>query len=557
MKPPAFLVGRSGAWIYRAVGMIVVAVFAAAWAAFVLGPVPLDVHDTHWIWGDLAQVHIAWQQYLSDPDVHWLSSTRLSYPQPLSISLFDPMPLLLLLARPFAALADPGTQYFGYYFMFCLVLQGVFGYFAALSALRLAGVSKGVSSVIVAALTGILFASIPYTFYRFQGHTALSSHWVLVLSIWVALAGWDWRGARWYVANCAVVFVATGLNPYLALLVCASTSILALLSWKVLGLREIAQRVAAVAIVAALGLSLFGFMDGSNAYSGGYGVYSMNLLGPFDSNGVARLLPLDVPDATTGQSFEGYTYVGLGILMLVLLALLVYVNHRAEPNRFPFAPALGVVVCCSLLALSATVTLASHVVEIPIPKIASYLLSRFRGSGRLFWMAGFWLVMISVVACSLRFGTRRAVVVLALLVMVQIVDIRSIGSNVRTTIASANALRIAGVPAGSYSALLVFPAWQCDNQGTPGGGVRNYEAVGQLAASLGIPTNNFYAARTPAEQSVFHCDYDARLKQPDARAVYLISAALMETHGGRLRETHVCSPLEGEQGAWKCMPKQP
>jgi len=557
MRLTAFLASKAGAWTLRGAGMLLVAAFAAAWAAFVLGPVPLDVHDTHWIWGDLAQVHIAWQQYVSDPDVQWLSSTRLSYPQPLSISLFDPMPLLLLLARPFAALADPGTQFFGYYFMFCLVLQGVFGYFAALNALRLGGVSKGIASIIIAMLVGVLFASIPYTFYRFQGHTALSSHWILVLSIWVSLAGWDWRGARWYAANGAVVFVATGLNPYLALLVCASTSVLVVMSWRVLGLREVVQRVLAVAMIAALGLALFGFMDGSNAYSGGYGVYSMNLLGPFDSNGVARLLPLDVPDATTGQTFEGYTYVGLGVLLLVLAALLAYVNHRVGPNRFPFVPALCVVVCCTLLALSATVTLASHVLEIPIPKLATYLLSRFRGSGRLFWMAGFWLILISVVACSMRFGARRAALLLSVLVVVQLVDIRAIGSNVRTTIASANALRISGVPAGSYSALLVFPAWQCDNQGTPGGGVRNYEAVGQLAATLGIPTNNFYAARTPADQSAFHCDYAARLKQPDPRAVYLVSTALLETYGDGLRAAHACSPLEGDEGAWKCMPQQP
>jgi len=535
-------------------GAAAVAVFAIVCARFVLGRGPLDIHELRWIWGDLAQVYVAWSQYLSDPNAHWLTSTRLSYPLPLSISLFDPMPLLLLLARPFAGLVQPGTQYMGYYFVACLVLQGVFGYMAALAALRLVGAGRDVASTLIAVFVGILVASIPYTFYRFQGHTALSSQWVLVLSIWVSLASLDWRRGRWCAANGAVLFLATGLNPYLALLVLISNGVLTVVAWNRLRAAEVVLRIAVMAMVAAVGLWIFGFMGGATADSGGYGQYSMNLLGPFDSDGLGRLLPLDVPDATGHQHFEGYTYLGLGVLLLCLLGLVSRVGRRLQSTRFPFLASLLIILCCSLLALSSTVTVAGHVMEIPLPKALRFLLSRFRGSGRLFWMAGFWLIMVSVATCALRFGTRRTAVVLGALLVVQWVDIRPIGTQVRKNIAAGNALHLEGIPVGQYSAVLVYPAWQCDPQGAAGGGVRNYEGVGYFAAAQHIPTNNFYAARTPADQTAFHCDFAARMREIDPRALYLVSNALFDQYRDRLQGSHDCSALQGDKETWKCVP---
>lgn len=540
----------------RILGAAVVVAVASYWAWFVLGPAPLNIHDVHWLWGDLAQVHIAWRQYLSDPDVGWLTSTRMSYPLPLSISLFDPMPLLLLAVRPFAFLIPSGTQYFGYYFMACLVLQGVFGYLATLAGIKRLGLKQDAFAVLVSVLSAVLIASIPYTFSRFQGHTALSSQWVLVLSIWLTLVTLDTRGARWYLVNCGVVLLATGLNPYLAAMVCISNGLVVTLRWRQLGGAEIIRRLFAMALVAALGMLLFGFVGGATAHSGGYGIYSMNLLGIFDSNGAAALLPVDVPDATGGQSFEGYTYVGLGIILLFSFTLLSFVNFRAPASDFPFVPALVVAIVCFFLAASATITLAGYTLKLPLPESLISLLARFRGTGRFFWMTGFWAVLVCVMACSLRFGLRRAAGLLLVIVAVQFFDIGAVAVSARNTIASASALRIDGIDAGKYSAVLVFPAWQCDPQHSPGGGVRNYEAIGMVAAELGVPTNNFYAARTPDDQSSYHCDFERRLARLDPRAVYILSEPIYSKYEQSFGVNHGCSRLISGLNEWKCIPRR-
>lgn len=542
-------------WVPTATGIATIFALGLSWGRFVLGPIPLDIKNLRWVWGDLSQVYVAWSQYGSDPHADWLSSNLLSYPLPMSIALFDPMPLFLVVAGPFGGLVPDGAQFFGYYFVACIALQGVFGYLAVLQLQRLTRIPLGPASHYLAVLGGLLIACIPYTFIRFQGHTALSSQWVLVLSIWVALASLAWQRTSWLIANCAVVLLATGVSPYLALMILVSNGFLTVLAWRRLRSAEVALRLGAMALVAGVGVWIFGFLGGgAGTRVDGYDVYSMNLLGPFDSNGVARLLPINVPDATGAQSFEGYVYLGAGVLVLLALTVLGAINHRLKSTDFPFIPALAIVLTCTLIAVTPAVTLATQSVQIPVPELVTAPLSFLHGTGRFFWMAGFWLILLCVATCILRFGIRWAAVVLTAVVVIQLVDISAIGMNTRAAFASMNAQRLRDVPAGDYSALLVYPAWQCDHGQTPGG-IRNYEMTGYFATSHRIPTNSFYAARTPPGQSAYHCDYPKRLRSIDRRAVYLLSEPLFKEYGKRLNPSHRCVPMVGDEDALTCLPR--
>lgn len=543
--------------VFTALGLVLVMTFGVVWSYLALGSLALDRNNLKWLWGDLAQVHIAWGQYLSDPAADWLSSTRLSDPLSISISLFDPMPLFLLIARPFAGLASGGQQFFGYYFVACLVLQGVFGYLAALRALAQVGEKHNLFRPYIAVIVGMLFVSIPYTLFRFQGHTALSSQWVLALSIWVTLATLEVGRLRWILSNGLVQIVATGLNPYLALMVFISNCVIVLLTWRKHGLKEITLRIAFIFLLASAGLWVFGFMGAAGIPGGGYGIYSMNMLGPLDSNGIAGLFRFDVRDPTGGQTFEGFSYLGLGLLLLAVLTLFSFVNFSAPDNEFPFVQAITVAVVFFLLALSSTVTLSSHTWHLPVPEALNELFSRFRASGRFFWMGGFWLILIVVVASVLRFGARQAAALLTVVLTVQLVDVRPIALYVRHNIETFSALELSGVASHGANAILVYPPFQCDYEGTPGG-KRNYELVGYFALRHKIPTNNFYAARTPSEQSAFHCDYEARLAQLNPNAIYLLSTKLYTQHEARFAGRFSCSERPGDGEAkdtfWVCEP---
>ncbi len=535
--------------------------FAATWALLVLGHVPLDVHDLHWLQGDLAQTYMTWGQFLSDPQSHWLSSARMSYPLAQSVSLFDPMPLLLLLAKPFAAVLGTGRQYFGWYFLLCLVLQGVFGYLTVLQALRMAqpDAAPSARTRCFAVIGALFFVMMPCTAFRFQGHTSLSSQWLLALAMWTTLRTLDARRAAWLLGNCAVMLLATGIHPYLAMMVGINGAVFSIARARATGWLDAALRVAALLLVAAAGLWVFGFASGAEANAWGYGFYSMNALAPIDSNGWAGLLRFDVPNATGGQA-EGFQYLGLGLIALMAFAVLSHAARARVPVEvrtacFPYAAALSVVVLCYALSFSTTLTFASHSYSLPIHGWVNHQLEHFRASGRFFWIGGFWLIVIGVVACATRLKPRHATWLLAALLLVQIADLLPFARYSRETIAHLSVATMGHVRPGNYAAILVYPPWQCDQKATPGGD-RNYEKIGLYALHRHMQTNNFYAARALPEQIAYHCDYSRLERDLSMQDVYVLSADLFQRYGSRFANGFDCATGALGDASWVCVPKR-
>ena len=547
-------VGSRRSW--SALGVVAVVFLSGLWGAYVVGPGRLSIFKIDWLVGDLAQVYLAWIQYTSDPSAGWLTTARNSYPLPMSIALFDPMPLLLVLTKPFAGLVPDATQFFGVYFLICFILQGLFGFLVVQEIQRWRGLPESLHGIFVSVCGGLLFASAPFTAQRLYGHTALSSQWLLVLSIWVALRTRDSSNRVWVTVNSGLVLLACGFNPYLALMVALSLAGFTCIHLGWSQWRLLVKRVLCLLLTGSLGLMVFGFMGGASIAQGGYGVYSMNMLGPFDSNAQALLLPLDVNDATGGQGFEGFNYLGLGVLLLAFLALIVQRSPGLSAQRVPFINAWLIVLVAYVLALSTTLTLSVEAASLPVPKFFNDLLSRFRASGRFFWIGGFWLITLAIAVICYRFSRWRVVLLLGICTAVQMVDVFGIARSVRAEGVSGKSLPIPVVleqSAIGHSAMVVLPPWQCDHQQTPGG-VRGYEIFGVLAARQHMNINSFYAARTLREQRSFHCDYSRALANPGPDSLYVLSAALYSENAIKFQSGFNCSELPIEGVPVLCVP---
>jgi len=518
---------------------------AIGWGVFVLGSRPFDIYDTSWLWGDLAQVFIAWAQYASDPKASWLTSNYLSYPLKINFALFDSMPLLLLTAGSMAAIVPDHTQWFGFYFLLCLVLQGIFGYLAVKA---LIGQSNDQSSRYFCLVTGLFFIIAPFTFYRFVQHTALSSHWVIVCSIYVSLRSRNVSTRSWILANGIAVLLASGINPYLTIMVLISQAGITIFDNTLLSIKTRVFRIFIVMFVASLGLCLFGFLSAGRSIDWGYRYFSMNILGPFDSNGLSTLLGIDIQDATGGQAWEGFVYQGLGLLLLLLVACLVYRRKNFYEQLSPnldrlYAGGFLVVFVSFMLALSATLSLSTWVLSIPLHAVFELPLSVFRASGRFFWLGSFWLILLSASVIYYKLGSRPASFLLCIVFVVQLIDVSGIANDVRHKITTTNRYEIerSSIPydLSEFSHLIVLPPWQCDTRYGPGGG-RNYESLGFLATLNKLQTNIFYAGRTPAAQSKFHCDPENHLKNLSQTSLYIFSEQLFQKISLTYQQKLVC-----------------
>lgn len=514
--------------------LIFIATAAVAVGLATLGKRPLDIFDTSWIQGDLAQVYIAWRLFLADPNAGWLHSSMLGSPYGVNFALFDPMPILLLLAKWFLSDWFPdGTQYFGWYFVICLFLQGSAGYFIVQEILR--GDARGEGFKRMAGCLGALFFIVsPFTLRRFSYHTALSSQWLLGWSIWMSMRSRVAGRVGWLACNGAVLLLACGISPYLALMVALLSAVFLVTEHGLIGWREAAIRLVAYGAMGIVGLLGFGFAGAASVEGAGYGYFSMNALGPFSSDGLGRLNRIAITDATGGQSLEGFDYLGAGVLLgLAWVATLMFGNRTKAPSSKAIKALAIVVVVSYLLALSFSVSFGPHVIRLEVPGPILSALSRLRASGRLFWIGAFCITTIVIAVALRRHRGHAGAYVLAGLLAVQIYDVSGVMEAVRGEISRYHRFvfdpTFEGVKAEDFRALVVLPPWQCGPGQTPGGPV-GFEYFGSYAAAHRIPTNSFYAGRNTAAILSEHCKDPAAELQPNIDNIYVLTFESYKLH---------------------------
>jgi hypothetical protein len=242
-----------------------------------------------------------------------------------------------------------------------------------------------------------------------------------------------------------MVAVAVGVHAYLALmtaLIGVSAALTAVARGDVRLPTLLMQGLAAAAVLLGLAWLLGYFAGTAQVSTHGHGLYSANLLtwvDPMAWNDFMRLHQRQAPyvgewsrwlparDQATGGQYEGYAWLGTGMLALVAVATVA--AFGAAVARFlplgrpsiskPYTTALGrpaslpwgLLLVCSLLALwalSARITFGAHtLVEFDPPPIVDTLLGVFRASGRFIWPLTYLLMAWAIVQVAMLGGAGR------------------------------------------------------------------------------------------------------------------------------------------------------
>lgn len=367
-------------------------------------------------------------------------------PGPLSIVYTDSIPWLTLLFK--ATGAWRWLNPLGVFWLLSYVLQPV----AMVRLLRALGVER-LSTLLAGALLALLM---PPWLMR-HGHVALTAHWILLaglaLSVSSARAGLTPGRAAGFVGLLAF---AAGIHAYHLppLLLCFAAALGSeLLQRRPSALRRCAAAAAAAVVVLAGCYVILGYGAGGAGGPGvdALGYYAMNLLGPFlpegstligqsfKGDGFAHTL-----DATGAAAFEGFAYLGAGILALGLVAAVLELRAGSDASGASGARALWIRRWGPLVAALAVLFLAAagpaphlayrELFHLRLPH-ALDLLGAFRSHGRFNWLVGYALLAAALVAIERRLGGRAATIVLAGAIAVQVVDTHEVRTEVRYTFA--------------------------------------------------------------------------------------------------------------------------
>jgi hypothetical protein len=225
----------------------------------------------------------------------------------------------------------------------------------------------------------------------------------------------------------------------------------------------------------------------------------MNLLSPIIPQ-ESGLFPWagGVIDATGGQ-YEGFNYLGLGLLLASLVILPVEVSWLRENLKRHLALFIAFVVLAAF-AISHRV-FAGHwlLFELPLPHYVYLLFGMFRSSGRFFWPIAY-----SQMAIVIILGFRRAQPMMALCLVgaaiLQLFDVQPLREQIIASVAEGpgveelDADEVAHLVARA-SQIEVVPSFQCADL-RPGHDLYRANMELMLAsARANVPTNTVYSGR--------------------------------------------------------------
>ena len=451
--------------------------FPSPTAAF---PIPIDMTQ-----------HIIGQRYFIADDWRWplLVTKNLNVPEGSHIAFSNSIPLEALALKVLSPLLPAGFHGVGLWCGISWLLQPL----AATWCVRAAGEKR----LLPSACAALIAAATPFWWNRF-GHSALSGQFTIlfVLGAYFLLM----RGQNLYVWLIIAVGQASILliHPYLWAM---TIPLLAAVPISLFLDRRSEWRVAAAGTLCCLAIS--GVFLAGLGYLGakgdvGFGSYAMNLLSPVWPAGSGLLAnPPARLSVTPGSDWEGYTYLGAGVVFGLVVVLLA----RLRPSIQSIAHHGGLVLVCvalTALAISNNVGLGPWVLQ----KVytAPDLFQQFRTTARFFWPVGYVLMISSVLGAAAFRSRWLSAGLLAAMTLLQMLDIRPMVAGVANATRSHNEpwlIDAAGLRAvfRNGHSLTLIPRWNCMPDQDVLVQQKQELQILLVASETPVPANSMYQAR--------------------------------------------------------------
>jgi Family of unknown function (DUF6311) len=464
--------------------------------------------------------------YLASTFYYWNDAWRvplfelpaMGYPEGGSVVYNDAIPIGALASKIVASLTGLRIAHFGPWVVLCAALQGAF-------VARLAYLLGNRSLPATTALVAIVM-SLPIALIRPE-HFALQSHFLLTWALCVYVEASDGQMRPWGVTTLAAL--ALLVNPYFFVMVMAILVAAAGIAWsrgvsRSLLLRTTLQTgLVGLAILFASGYVTW--RDSARMASPGFGTFAWNPatlvlppVGLWPWGGVAR-------HAAGGGPYEGESYLGLGVLALLVAAL--WVRRYDVPGLLRRHAVLVVVVLmCAAFAASNRLSFGPwHIVDLPMTGWMQRTAGILRASGRFVWPLVYVLALFPALLLMTRLPRRAWVAALVVAAVAQTLEMWPM-RRLATTYSRSAEPDVLGQDQfaawlDGHDRVWQYPSWFC-------GGFGRDEAVGHravrletqiqfLAARRGLPINSAYMARRAK-----NCDREAA----EARALQMRDGTL-------------------------------
>lgn len=395
----------------------------------IYGVAVLDFTYTNWFMngGDLSQHYLGWC-YFRNSDWHFPIGMmdNIIYPFRVSVIYTDSIPLFAIIFKLLSPILPDSFQYFGFFGIICYFMQG------AVSGLIVKRLSN---NTLYAIISSIFFTLSTTMAWRMFAHTTLSAHFIILLCIYVCITkvGKErstarniaiWSGLLCLSSVTHLYFVPITLIFMFFYLIDDFFDDKKITKQIIIGMSSISLMLILMSIMGA-------FYTNTTKYAGGLGYYSANLLSLLNPYGTSTFIK-NITPATSGQ-YEGYGYLGLGIIAGCFLVITIFLKNIKEINASLKSNILlrrliltGMLfILFFIIALSPVVTFRDKVLfTYPVPGIISDVWGIFRSSGRFIWIPAYIIMFTIIIVIRREYSIRISIIILSILLFTQIMDTR-------------------------------------------------------------------------------------------------------------------------------------
>ena len=468
-------------------------------AAFiaVVGLGILNPRNVNWLLADFDMTleYLGWAFYRYGP---WTFPIGLNPHFGLDISssiiYSNSMPLFAMVFKPFSGLLGEPFQFWGIWILLCFVLQ------AWIAWLILGLITNDLWIKIFA--TGLLLFS-PPMFSQIGFHNSTIGHFPILVALYLILRPNQNRRALWWsiLLPCTLM-----IHPYtFAMLVALWLADLLdklLIQKKLSVLQVLFEMVCAFATTVLVAWQAGYFMNVSPSETG-FGMYRMNLLALFDPSGFdARNWSFlySLPWVRSNNNYEGFVYLGLGLIAVLLISLPMLAKHCDKLTRLLRGHVFlcFCLICLLLFSLSNNIGIGPWTLAIPLaPKLFS-IASILRASARMFWPV-FYVIAIAGIYFLIRgYSKKIATIILGAALAIQILDTSGAWLEIKNKINHPGALPVSSLSdpfwvdaANHYSKVVRVPVW--NEQAI-------WEKFANYAAQYQLGTNSVFMGRVDQQK---------------------------------------------------------
>jgi hypothetical protein len=379
-----------------------------------------------------------------------------------SIIYSNSMPLFAMVFKPISGLLGEPFQFWGVWILVCFVLQAVMAW-------KLLGlITRDVWIQTFA--TGLLLFS-PPMFSQIGFHNSTVGHFPILAALYLILRPAQNKRVLWWslLLPCTLM-----IHPYtFAMLVALWLADLGdkLLIQKKLNILQVLFEMACAFTTTFLIAWQAGYFMSVSPGETGFGMYRMNLLALFDPSGFDAKnwsFLFSLPWVKNNNNYEGFVYLGLGLLIIVLLALPMVFRHgqylMKAVRSHPFI--VLCLVCLTLFALSNNIGIGPWTLTIPLSPELFSIASILRASARMFWPV-FYVISIVGLYFFIRFYPKKmTTLILGLALAAQIADTSGAWLEIKRKINHASAQPVSSLSdpfwisaARHYNKVVRVPVW--------------------------------------------------------------------------------------------------